>query len=159
MKTMLPSKLPWSAEIDGNDLVVRRVMWTCFGGAHDAGDNGQTESGIMNDGRDPNLMGVALPIRSTEHATACSPLAFPGPHIPWGTRIMVWRDSDGEETALACQLIDNGPNVAKYPTHALDLNPNVVRHFFPGINMRTVANTGSGDGFSYRIVGGAKYIS
>jgi len=155
----LPSKLPWTAVIDGNDLVVRDILATCFGGAHDAGDDGRTESGIMNDGRDPNLMGVALPIRSVEHATAASPLAFPGPHIPWGTTVMVWREADGEASALACKLIDNGPNVHLFPAHALDLNPNVVRHFEPNVNMRTVANCWSGTGFSYRIIGGAKWIS
>lgn len=156
---VLPSQLPWTVEIDGADLVVRNVRATCFGGAYDAGDNGETESGIMNDGRDPNLMGVALPIRSTEHATKLSPLAFKGPHIPWRTVVMVWREAEGESTAVHCILIDNGPDVSKYPTHALDLNPPAALHFCPDFDPKKIANDWSGSGFSYRIIGVAKWIS
>lgn len=54
-------------EIDGDDVVVRNVTVTCFGGDHDAGDNGETESGILTRGA-PDLLGCALPIRSTERA-------------------------------------------------------------------------------------------
>ncbi len=155
----LPSQLPWTAEIEGDDLVVRDIKATCFGGAFDAGDNGQTESGVMNDGRDPHLMGIALPIRSTEHATRCSPLAFAGPHLPWKTKVRVWREADGEASGVECILIDNGPDVSKFPTHALDLNPNVALHFSPGANLHRIANEWSGSGFSYRILGGAKWVS
>ncbi len=125
------SHCPWSVEVDGADLVVRNIKATCFGGAYDAGDNGETESGVMNDGRDPSLMGVALPIRSTEAATRLSPLAFQGPHIPWKTIVLVWNEDTTEEFAVPCILIDNGPNVLKFPSHALDLNPNVAAKFNP----------------------------
>lgn len=158
MKT-LPSKLPWTAEIDGDDLVVHSIRATCFGGAHDSGDDGETESGVLNNGSNTKLMGIALPIRSVERATKLSPLAFKGPHIPWKTEVRVWREADGEESAILCVLIDNGPDVGEYPTHALDLNPNVVMRFDPGANPLTVADEWSGAGFSYRILGGAKYIS
>lgn len=158
MKT-LPSKLPWTAEIDGEDLIVRNIKATCFGGAYDAGDNGQTESGIPNDGSDPKLMGIALPIRSIEKATRNSPLAFKGAHIPWETHVWVWREADGPEKGCDTILIDNGPDVSRYPTHALDLNPNVARFFSPEFDPRTIANKWSGSGFSYRIIGGAKWIS
>lgn len=155
----LPSSLPWTAEVDGEDLVVRNIKATCFGGADDAGDNGETESGIMNNGSDPKLMGVALPIRSTEAATRNSPLAFKGPHIPWRTPVRVWREKDGEAAALTCILIDNGPRVSEYPTHALDLNPPAALYFSPDFDPKEVANKWGGDGFSYRIIGGAKWIS
>jgi hypothetical protein len=131
------------------------LLW----GAHDAGDNGQTESGILNNGSDPKLMGVALPIRSIEKATKNSPLAFKGPHIPWETHVWVWKELDGADKGVDTILIDNGPNILKYPSHALDLNPNVVKHFSPYVDMQKVANQWSGTGFSYRIVGGAKWIS
>lgn len=153
----LPSKLPWTAEIDGADLVVRNIKATCFGGAFDTGDDGKTESGIMNDGRYPALMGVALPIRSLEAATKDSPLAFPGPHLPWFSTVMVWREQDGEENALATVLIDNGPNVSAYPTHALDCNPNVALHFSPMADPKKLANKWSMDGMSYRVIGGARF--
>ncbi len=159
--TLKNSHCPWSVEVDGDDLVVRNIKATCFGGAFDAGDNGETESGVMNDGRDPNLMGVALPIRSTEAATRQSPLAFKGPHIPWGTTVLVYREEDrGDGTAVECKLIDNGPNVLEFPTHALDVNPNVAAKFNPdNIPANKLANEWSGEGFSYRIIGGAKFIS
>jgi hypothetical protein len=155
----LPSQLPWTAEINGDDLVVRNIRATCFGGAYDSGDNGQTESGILNDGTDPNLFGVALPIRSVESATMRSPLAFKGPHIPWRTFVMVWREVEGEASARKCILIDNGPDVSRFPLHALDLNPNVALLFAPGFDPKKIADEWSGEGFSYRIVGGAKFAS
>lgn len=151
--------VPWVVEIDGDDLVVRNIRATCFGGAYDAGDNGQTESGVMNDGRDPNLMGVALPIRSTESATKGSPLAFKGPHIPWLTQVNVWREIAGEDTAIQCVLIDNGPDISKFPDHALDLNPNVAAIYSPNMSRTRLANAWSGQGFSYRIIGAAMYVS
>lgn len=156
--TLKNSHCPWPVEVDGEDLVVRNIKATCFGGAFDAGDNGETESGVMNDGSNPSLMGVALPIRSTEAATRKSPLAFKGPHIPWKTEVLVWEDD--ESKAVTCCLIDNGPNVLEFPTHALDLNPNVAALFNPdNIPANKLANQWSGEGFSYRIVGGAKFIS
>ena len=144
--------------MDGNDLVVRNIRATCFGGAYDIGDNGQTESGVLNNGSDPHLMGVALPIRSTERATRISPLAFKGPHIPWKSVVRVWREKDGEESGVDCILIDNGPDVSRFPTHALDMNPNAALYFAPYFDPKRIANEWSGVGFSYRIVGGAQYI-
>lgn len=154
---ILPSKLPWSVEIDGADLVVRNVKATCFGGRNDSGDNGKTQSGISNDGRYPALMGVALPIRSLEAATRDSPLAFPGAHIPWFSTVMVWREQDGEQNALATVLIDNGPDVSRYPDHALDCNPNVALHFSPFFDPQKLANGWAMDGMSYRIIGAARF--
>jgi len=154
--------IPWTVQVDGDDLVVHNILATCFGGEFDSGDNGQTESGVMNNGfptADAYPMGVALPIRSVELATRNSPLAFGGPHIPWMTPVKVWRETAGEQTAVACILIDNGPDTRDYPSHALDLNPNVVLHFVPGYDPRKVADEWSDTGFSYRIVGGAKYVS
>jgi hypothetical protein len=150
---------PWEVLVDGEDLVVRNVMATCFGGAYDAGDDGQTESGVPNDGRGPALLQCALPIRSTEEATRLSPLAFKGPHIPWKTPVKVWREAEGEATAITCLLTDNGPDVLHYPTHALDLNPVAAAHFAPNFDPRQLANKWGGVGFSYRVVGGAKWVS
>lgn len=149
----------WNYVVDGADLVVRNIIATCFGGKYDSGDSGQTESGVLNDGSNPALMGVALPIRSVEGATRNSPLAFKGPHIPWGTPVRVWRESDGEETAIECFLYDNGPDVRDYSTHALDLTPCAALHFNHSLTPRNVANDFFEDGMSYRVIGGAKWIS
>lgn len=154
--------IPWNYTVEGDDLVVRNIKATCFGGRFDSGDNGETESGVMNNGfptAGAYPMGVALPIRSTESATRDSPLAFKGPHIPWKTTVRVWHEADGESNGYDCILIDNGPDVSKFPTHALDLNPNVALLFAPTFDPRKLADDWSGEGFSYRIVGGAKYIS
>jgi hypothetical protein len=155
-------KVPWTVLVDGDDLVVRNILATCFGGMFDSGDNGETESGVPNHhypiaGTYP--MGVALPIRSVEAATRNSPLAFKGPHIPWLTTVRVWREAEGEQTGVNCILIDNGPNVLKFPSHALDLNPNVALCFAPTYDPKKIADNWSDSGFSYRIVGGAKYVS
>lgn len=153
------SAIPWTYTVDGDDLVVRNITATCFGGRWDAGDNGETESGVKTAGNETTLMGVALPIRSTEKATRDSPLAFRGPHIPWHTPVMVWREADGESTAIRCELVDNGPNVDEFPTHALDLTPAPAKHFAPSIPIEKIANRFSENGFSYRVVGGTKFIS
>jgi hypothetical protein len=157
-QTITSSHVSWTVEIDGKDLVVRNIEATCFGGAYDSGDNGETESGVFNDGSDKALLGIALPIRSIEKATAGSPLAFKGAHIPWKTKVMVWKGND-ESKAIECILIDNGPDVAVYPSHALDLNPNVAGHFAPDFDPKKLANEWEGSGFSYRIIGGAAYVS
>ena len=154
----LPSKLPWTVYVDGNDLVVLNVHATCFGGRYDAGDNGQTESGIKNDGSN-NMLLCALPIRSTEAATRNSPLAFRGPHIPWRTPVLVWHQGSPESSGILCHLADNGPDVSQYPTHALDLNPNAAELFSPQFDPRHIANQWSMDGLCYRVIGGAKFIS
>lgn len=152
-------KPTWTYRVDGDDLCVDNILATCFGGQYDSGDDGQTESGVLNNGSDPTLMGIALPIRSTEASTSESPLAFKGPHIPWGTQVNVWRTADGETKGVICKLIDNGPDVRDYPNHALDLNPNVAAYFAPDFDPKKLANEWSGEGFSYRIIGGAKWIS
>lgn len=144
-------------EIQGADIIMRNVIVTCFGGAHDLGDNGQTESGVLNDGSDPNLMGCALPIRSTEKATRNSPLANANkPHIPWGTEVRFWR-GDVEKAVISTKLIDNGPDVATYPTHLGDLTEAAAAKFSPNIPRDKLAN-GFSAVLSYRVIGGAKYI-
>jgi hypothetical protein len=160
MREEIPYMKPtWNYTVEGQDLVIRNIIATCFGGQYDKGDDGQTESGVINDGSNPALMGVALPIRSVEGATRNSPLAFMGKHIPWGTPVKVWRESEGEDSAVECQLIDNGPNTLRYPTHALDLTPCAAMHFDHFASLSRIANEFEEDGMSFRVVGGAKWIS
>ena len=153
-------KCPWTFTIEGEDILVRNITATCFGGRYDSGDNGETESGWDDKGDgsiQANTFQVALPIRSTEAATRCSPLAFLGPHIPWGTVVMVWHESEGETTAVKAILTDNGPDVELFPTHALDTNPPLALYFAPYITLMQIANKWSGTGFSYRIIGAARF--
>lgn len=145
-------------EIDGDDIVVRNVLVTAFGGGHDLGDNGETESGVKNNGSNPFLMGCALPIRSTEAATRQSPLSNPDkPHIPWHTKVKFWGANIPEANAIETALIDNGPDVSKYPTHGGDLTIFAARHFNFTIKEKDMANNFSMI-LNYRVIGGAKYI-
>jgi hypothetical protein len=146
-------------QIQGQDVVVTTpVVVTCFGGGYDTGDDGQTESGVLNDGSNPNLMGCALPVRSTEASTRPSPFADPNkPHIPWGTTVLFWSGTD-ESKAISTKLIDNGPDVAKYPTHWGDLTVKAAAHFAgPNFPTDQLANNWNAV-LSYRIVGGAPYV-
>ena len=140
---MTPLPGCFTAYRDGSDILVPNTssinsgcIVTAFGGVADVldgSDNGETESGlntaIKSDGHwiDTGLLGCALPIRSIESATAPSPLAFKGPHIPWKTLVRFWFGD--EQAALASgayievPLVDNGPDVLHYPKHIADLTP------------------------------------
>lgn len=157
MPLIIPSKLPWTPTVEGADIVVRNIFATCFGGDHDDADNGETESGVKTRGHEATLFGCALPIRSVEKATASSPLAFPGARIPWGTRVSVWVESEGEKTAFDVSLIDNGPNVLKHPSHALDITPAAAHRLRPSIPVDRASRMFSMPGISYRIHGAAQY--
>ncbi len=151
----LKSNVSWTAAIEGNDLVVSSIEATCFGGAHDPPDKGKTASGIAHNGTDLTLMRIALPVVKSDKRTMVSPVAFV-PRIPWETKAIVWSDDDPSRT-VECILIDNGPDVADDPTHALALNPNVVLKFDPTADPMQVARNWSKPNFFYRIVGGAKF--
>lgn len=157
MPLIIPSLLPWTPTVEGADIVVRNIFATCFGGDHDDADNGETESGVKTRGHEATLFGCALPIRSAEQATKTSPLAFPGTHIPWGTTVSVWVESEGEKTAFNVSLIDNGPDVLKHPTHALDVTPAAAHRLRPSIPLARAAQLFSFNGLSYRIHGAAQY--
>jgi hypothetical protein len=154
-------KVPWTVKVDGRDLVVEDVLATCFGGKFDSGDDGNTASGVKNNGyptAGAEPMGVALPVDLSSRRTNNSPLVFKK-QIPWKSKVKVWRKVDGESKAVNCILIDNGPNTVRFPSHALDLNPNVALLFAPDYDPKKVANDWSEGGFCYRIIGAAQYAS
>ena len=158
-KASARSEVPWTVKVDGKDLVVEDILATCFGGKFDSGDDGDTASGVKNNGypmAGAAPLGVALPVELSSPKTDNSPLAFKK-QIPWKSKVKVWRKAAGESTAVNCILIDNGPNTVRYPSHALDLNPNVALLFAPDYNPKKIANGWSESGFSYRIIGAAKY--
>jgi len=136
--------VPWFARIDGDDLVVRNIVATCGAGL----------SARVDYGSDETFLGVALPVLGRHPATAGSPLAFPVP-IPWQTVVTVWREADGEDSALTCHLVGNGPDVSRWPTHALDMSEALVARFEPAMKgMRQPAGSfWTGLGFSYRVHG------
>lgn len=158
----------WTYEIDGADLVVRNVTVTAFGGVQDVlsgADNGETESGVKTavkvDGvwTDTWVKGCALPIRSIEAATRPSPLAFKGPHLPWKTLVKFWEGA-AEPEQLECNtfpLLDNGPNVSRYPTHAADLTKSAAAYFSDLPKNRLTSDFSMVA--SFRIMDGARWIS
>ena len=141
---------PWSAWIDGADIVVLNAKTTAFGGDNDDGDNGETASGLSTR-MNPNFIGCALPMAHTGNGAALKAAlgGSPIPKIPWRTPVIVTEVSTGRQ--ISAQVIDLGP--AKKTGHALDLTVAAARMF----NSHATANN-FGTICHYRIPGGAKYI-
>ena len=152
----LVTTLPWTAEIDGDDLVVLNIKATCFGGGFDKDDPGDTASGVKNNGSDPTLLGVALPIENMA-STNNSPLCFGAARVLWKSTVIVWLAAKPDFKVSAI-LIDNGPSTVTYPDRALDMNPALASKFAPGKTPFQLANGWTGTGFCYRLVGGAKVV-
>ena len=85
----------FTARVEGDDLVVRNVRATWFGGAHDPDDNGQTASGVSTR-LHPDLLGCALPMNGFR-LTRGSPL----PDLPWmTTEVEIYRGSNGRRLTV-----------------------------------------------------------
>lgn len=140
---------PFSAHVDGDDILVIGVRATCFGGSNDSEDNGETASGISTQDN-PTLKACALPM----HYGGKSPALLkalggsPIPKLPWGTKVEVM--SQGKR--LVIPVIDLGP--AKRTGNAIDLTLAAAR-FFDG---KATASHFEME-CSYRIIGGAKYLT
>jgi rare lipoprotein A (peptidoglycan hydrolase) len=93
----------WKVSYQGNLQITGIASW--FGGGADPGDNGETASGIKNDGSNPNLMGCALPL-SWDGAEVASCQASPLGTLPWGTMVEVKADNG---KIVTVPLIDVGP--------------------------------------------------
>jgi hypothetical protein len=165
---------PFTVEVDGEDLVVRDIVITCFGGANDPQDSGETASGYSTR-RHPRALACSLPmdglqyhgLNAREHAALDH---SPIPRLPWG---MTLKDGVWVSNGEACEVwvtigdatkhltegvIDLGPGrQASKPgePHALDLTESAARLFQPGIQnpSRTFEARGS-----FRIVNGAQFI-
>jgi hypothetical protein len=157
------SAVPWQVEVDGDDLVVRNILVTCFGGVQDVlsgADNGHTASGVdtvkLVNGKltDTMVKGCALPVLASQAETMSSPLAFT-PHIPWKTSVRFWSGND-EASGREYPLLDNGPDVLHYPTHAADLTPAAAQDFAPDMPISAMHNSFSVT-LSFRILGGTQF--
>jgi len=140
---------PWSAWIDGDDIVVVSARATCFGGDADPQDDGSTASGISTKGN-PSLIGCALPLIYT--GAAKSLLAALGgspiPRLPWRTPVEVTEGATGK--TITAILVDVGP--AKRTGNAIDLTLAAARKFNPNASATNFELQ-----CSYRIRGAAKY--
>jgi len=142
---------PWRAFIDGPDILVRGARATCFGGADDPQDSGDTASGISTKD-DPTIEAVSLPmdgrmfhgLNAAEHAALDgSPL----PRVPWKTLVSVTHGG----VSHTFPVIDLGPG--KRTGNALDLTKGAARRFNPKAtttNFEMICD--------YRIIGGAQFV-
>lgn len=150
-KTLGAGTWPWTARIDGDDVVVDDCRMTCFGGANDPQDSGETASGISTKNR-PDLAACSLPmdgrafpgLSRAEHAALDG---SPIPRVPWKTLVRV---TVGQKT-VEFPVIDLGP--AKRTGNALDLTIAAARLFDPKATARSFEARGS-----YRVLGAAKYV-
>lgn len=150
---------PFTARVDGGDIVVENVLATCFGGNDDPNDSGDTASGLSTK-NNPAIQGVSIPMDGRQYprmsqlehkALDGSPL----PRMPWHTMVeilgggKVFRPNQG--------IIDIGPG--KQATrggelpNALDLTVAAARVLDPKATAKNFSMR-----VSYRIIGGAKYI-
>jgi hypothetical protein len=132
----------FSVLVDGDDLVVKNVRATAFGGYDDAGDNGETASGMMTK-HTPEPFGCALPILPNTNATSGSPF----PLLPWGTVVYV----ECGDVSFYCPVIDNGP--AKSTGNGIDLCVRCAKLIDP----KATANNFEAV-VSYRVIKGATFL-
>lgn len=137
-------------EIDGDDLVVRNVRGTCFGGTDDPQDSGDTASGVST--KDPSVIGVALPRKYTGHSAAVRKALGDG-LIPETVPFLL----PVEVTDLATRKTFSGPFIDIGPaTHTgnyLDLTVALARKFNPHATARSFEIR-----CDYRVIGGAKFV-
>lgn len=141
---------PWTARIDGDDVVVDNCRMTCFGGSDDPQDSGETASGISTK-EHPAIQGCALPMdgRMFPHLSKAEHAALDGspiPRVPWNTRVRVTVD----HLTIEIGAIDLGPG--KHTGNALDLTWGAARIFDAKASSRNFEARGS-----YRVLGAAKY--
>lgn len=117
---------PWTAQIDGDDIVVLGARATCFGGSNDPQDSGETASGISTKAN-PDIQACSLPMNYTgpNGPTRRALIGSPIPMLPWKTIVRV--ESGGK--TLEVPVIDLGP--AKTTKNALDLTIAAAKFFNP----------------------------
>jgi hypothetical protein len=132
--------------IEGNDVWVRNVKASWFGGPNDPTDSGETASGV-NTRENPDILGCALPMAGFHHpATNASPI----PRLPWFTQVRVTNTGNGKSVQVP--LIDLGPSL-EAPSHAaIDL----TEMTFVQLGGKPSAGI---MGVTFSIVGGARYMS
>ena len=136
---------PFTAQVDGDDIVVRHVYTTWFGGDNDPMDNGETWSGVKTKGN-PTIQGCALPLRDLTHNLKGSPI----PVLPAKTMVRVYCWSTKKTVEIP--LIDIGPaHKASHPgePHGIDL----TQQSFKDLGLSLSRGIGLVD---YRVIGGAK---
>lgn len=140
-----------------DDLFIDNIEITCFGGAHDPQDDGQTASGVST--KDPDCDGVSLPMRVD---SVLELLHSPVPLCPWHTQVEII--INGQSYTPRLGVIDIGPgrqathdSEEEEEAHACDITPFVASQFAPHIPQDKLASEFAMRG-CVRIIGGAKYL-
>src|SRR5882724_6319047 len=106
---------PFVVEVIGDDLVVKDVLATAFGGANDPQDSGATASGVSTK-LHPYLVGCALPMR---HDRLSVLAGSPIPNMPFGV------DSHGKDRPEGAHVdivfMPDGQTLVNVPV--IDLGP------------------------------------
>lgn len=142
---------PWTAEVDGDDILIRNARATCFGGSDDPQDSGETASGISTKAN-PNLAACSLPMNYTgsNGPTRRALIGSPIPILPWKTIVRITRL--GSTDFIDVPVIDLGP--AKTTGNAADLTIAAARHFDPHASARSFELR-----CDVRILGGSKFVA
>lgn len=137
----------FQAIVEGEDIVVRNVWATWFGGKDDKDDNKDTASGVLNNQEGPQTPpGCALPMSGCHcRRTEGSPL----PKIPWHTHVRVSNQENGRTVIVP--LIDIGPAKPPFAYAAIDLTQSTFAAL-GGDKRRGRFKV------EYRILGGSRYI-
>ena len=131
--------------VEGNDVWVRNVRASWFGGPDDSEDSGETASGV-NTRHHPDILGCALPMAGFHHpATDGSPI----PRLPWFTPVQVTNTSSGKQ--IQVPLIDLGPSLGAASHAAIDLTETA----FVQLGGRPSAGIMP---VTYAILGGARHM-
>jgi hypothetical protein len=146
-------------ETDGDDIVVRNVKTTWFGGDTDPDDSGETASGRVTKGN-PGILGCALPMDlSIESPANQRPRNYPPtrgsglPRIPSFTKPVV--SSEDDSITQEIELIDIGPN--KRAGSIAGFDP--TQAAFVALGGKADFKHNSGDMIChYRIPGGVRYL-
>lgn len=136
--------------VEDEDLVLKNVRVTCFGGTDDPQDSGKTASGLST--KPPGTMGCALPRNYTgPHApTRRSLEGSPIPQaLPWRAPVQFTERATGK--TLVVPFIDLGPDLNT--ENAGDLTVAAAKHFNPAATARNFEMLAD-----IRIIGGAKYL-
>ncbi len=139
----------FTAEIDGEDIVVRGVRATCFGGDSDPEDNGETASGVRTKGN-PDLLGCALPRRYTGGNAALQAALGDSP-IPGGIPFFIPVQVSANGRTIEVPFIDLGP--AKRTGNAIDLTVAAAKLLDSEATATSFEAT-----VDYRILGAAKHV-
>ena len=154
--TSKTKSIPWRVRVEGDDLVVSNARVTCFGGANDPQDNGETASGLSTK-QFPWIAAASLPMDASKLKCSARVHAAldgsPLPLTPWGAVWVIIESINGQACErFTFQHIDRGPSLDT--GNALDLTIAAARCFKP----KATATNFELINVTFRIKGGARFL-